>query len=33
VTEHAMFLKELWDARAIRHRIIANVQASTFPGV
>lgn len=33
VLEHAMFLKELHDARAIRQRIITNVQAATFPGV
>jgi NADH dehydrogenase FAD-containing subunit len=33
VRAHALFLKELSDARAIRQRVIANVEASCFPGV
>ncbi len=33
VCAHALFLKELSDARAIRQRVIANVEASCFPCV
>ena len=31
VTEHALFLKELADARAIRRRVLRNVAAATMP--
>lgn len=33
VEKHAHFLKELADARAIRSRIIRNVESATFPGM
>lgn len=33
VTEHAMFLKELNDARAIRERVISCLEAADVPGI
>ena len=33
VSEHAYFLKELADARAIRRTIVRNIEAASFPGI
>lgn len=33
VDEHACFLKEVWDARKIRYRILSNFELALSPGV